>query len=254
MSKKSVRKTSLFSNLNTTGTIFSMDFDFTNANQEAILKQLQAGGYNLLGYKGAVGPNQVTAGLPTWFAEPCAEMFGMVEIDYEPMYEVYVFNEANIAANTTIKMESLSIPLPLGTAVTFEQDGSFTVSGSAPAGTITVFNNRPASTSNVTIGLAALVNGAYAPFCAFTCTPQGSVSMEPIENVCLFVANTGQVSGSVVGNATAPGCTFEFNSSCISYELAFIAGTLGITNAPGGLPVTETTSGANLSQLLNTPS
>ena len=232
-------------------TIFTMDFDFTSAGQKTILSYLQANGYKLFGYKGASGPNQISAGLPTWFAVPYIEMFGNVEIDYEPLYKVYVFNKAVIGANTTIKMEVLSIELPLGTAVQFNPDGTFSTVGSAKPGTISILNNRPSGTTNVTVGLAAKVNGVYAPFCAFTSTPQGTVSMEPNEKVVLFAAQTNIVSGSVIGNATSPGCTFMFDSSSINYNLEMKPSTYGITSAPGGLPVTEISSGASLAQLLN---
>jgi hypothetical protein len=232
-------------------TIFTMNFDFTSAGQKDILKYLQNNNYQLFGYKGASGPNQISSGLPTWFAVPYLEIFGSMEIDYEPLYKVYVFNKAVIGANTTIKMEALSIELPLGSAVQFNSDGTFTIIGDAKPGTISIFNNRPAGTTNVTVGLAAKVNSTYAPFCAFTSTPQGTVSMEPNEKVVLFAAQTNLVSGSVVGNATSPGCTFMFNASSIDYELEMIPSTYGITSAPGGLPVTQISSGASLAQLLN---
>ncbi|KFF05316.1 hypothetical protein IW19_07125 [Flavobacterium reichenbachii] len=228
-----------------------MNFDFTSAGQKDILTYLQKNNYQLFGYKGASGPNQISSGLPTWFAVPYIEIFGNMEIDYEPLYKVYVFNKAVIGANTTIKMEILSIELPLGSAVQFNPNGTFTVIGDAKPGTISIFNNRPAGTTNVTVGLAAKVYGSYAPFCAFTSTPQGTVSMEPNEKVVLFAAQTNLVSGSVVGNATSPGCTFMFNASSIDYELEMIPSTYGITSAPGGLPVTQISSGASLAQLLN---
>lgn len=252
VAERELVKTSLFS-ANASGTIFSIDFDFTTAPQKAILAYLQANNYSLFGYKGASGPNQVSSGLPTWFAVPYVEMFGNVDIEYEPLYKVYVYNKAIIGTNTTIKMEALSAEIPLGKSVQFNPDGTFSVMGNAKPGVITVLNTRPAGTTNVTVGLAAKVNGEYAPFCAFTCTPQGSVSMEPNEKVCLFAAQTNLVSGSVVGNATAPGCTFMFNASNIAYSLEMIPSTYGITNAPGGAPVTEISSGASLVQLLNTP-
>lgn len=236
---------------NAFATIFTMNFDFTSASQKAILSYLQDNNYKLFGYKGASGPNQISSGLPTWFAVPYIEMFGNVEIDYEPLYKVYVFNKAVIGANTTIKMEVLSIELPLGTAVQFNPDGSFSTIGSAKPGTISILNNRPAGTTNVTVGLAAKVNGVYSPFCAFTSTPQSTVSMEPNEKVVLFAAQTNLVSGSVIGNATAPGCTFMFNASSINYDLEMIPSTYGITSAPGALPVTQISSGASLAQLLN---
>jgi hypothetical protein len=252
-SESAVAETSLF-RTTTSGTVFEIDLDFTSADQQTILSYLQVNNYTLMGYKGATGPNQVSSGLPTWFAVPYMEMFGQVEIEYEPLYKVYVYNKANIGTNTTIQMECLSVELPLGKAVQFNSDGTFSVIDGGTPGIITVFNNRPAGTSNITIGLAAKVNGNYAPFCAFTCTPQGSVSMEPNEKVCLFAAQTSMISGSVVGNAAAPGCTFEFNESNIEYDLKMIASTYGITSASGGRPVTQISSGASLIQLLNTPS
>lgn len=247
-SKKLVQKTSLFA---AGGTIYTIDFDFTSASQKEILQYLQENNYKLFGYKGATGPNQVTAGLPTWFVVKYMEMFGNVEIDYEPMYKVYVYNKANIGSNTTIKMEALSVEIPLGKSIQFNPDGSYSVTGSAKPGTISVFNSRPAGTTNVTVGLAAKVNGEYAPFCAFTLTPQGTVNMEPNEKIYLFAGIENIVSGSVTGNAASPGCTFEFNASSINYNLKMIASTYGITSAMGGLPVTETTSGQSISNMLN---
>ncbi len=65
-------------------TTFTIEFDFNSADQKAVLKELQTQGYNLLAYKGAVGPNQLTTGVPTWFAVPFGTMFGLVDIDYQP--------------------------------------------------------------------------------------------------------------------------------------------------------------------------
>lgn len=232
-------------------TIFQIDFDFTSSEQKSILQYLQANNYKLMGYKGASGPNQVASGVPAWFAVNYADMFGTVEIDYEPLYKVYVFNKSDIGTNTTIQMQALSDEIPLGTAVTFHQDGSFSTNGSAPAGVITVKNERGAGSPNITVGLAAKVNGEYLPFCAFICTPQGSVSMEPNEKVVLFAAQTSMTSGSVTGNATAPGCNFVFSASNIQYDLEMIPGTYGIQSVPGKAPVTPVSSGSSLTQLLN---
>ncbi|AZA80530.1 hypothetical protein C1637_22615 [Chryseobacterium lactis] len=232
-------------------TVFSIDFDFTSSDQKAILQYLQQNGYKLMGYKGASGPNQVSSGVPAWFAVSYQEMFGTVEIDYEPKYKVYVFNKSTIGTNTTIQMQALSDEVPLGTAVTFHQDGSFSATSGAPAGIITVKNERGSGTSNITVGLAAKVNGQFLPFCAFTCTPQGSVSMEPNEKVVLFAAQTSMTSGSVTGNATAPGCNFVFSAQNIQYNLQMIAGTYGIESVPGTAPVNPVSSGESLTQLLN---
>lgn len=233
-------------------TTYSINFDFTDANQKKNLQYLQANNYQLFAYKGASGPKQITSGLPTWFAQPFSEMFGVVEIDYTPRYKVYVFNQAVIGANTTIKMQVLSDEIGLGTALIFNADGSITsTSGSVPADSIQIKNNRPASSTNVTVGLAALINGVYAPFCAFTSTPQGSINMTPHEKICMFAAQVGLQSGSVTAEAAAPGCTFSFSSASIAYDLLVIDGTYGLRNVDGTPYVTQTQSGDSLNQLLN---
>ncbi|MEM9822196.1 MAG: hypothetical protein AAF985_14030 [Bacteroidota bacterium] len=234
-------------------TAFNIDFDFTSATQKKILQHLQNNGYKLMGYKGAKGAGQVTAGLPTWFAIPYMDMFAKVDINYEPLYKVYVSQQSEIGPNTTLNVSAMSKEFPLGTSLAFNPDGSFSIdtTNPAPAGTISLLNNRPSSTPKVTVGLAAKVNGNFSPFCAFTLTPQGSVNMEPLEKVCLFAAQTSLQSGSVVGQAAAPGCTFEFSESAIDYSLEMIPNTYGIQAAPGGIPVAEISSGASLTQLLN---
>ena len=252
-SETALAETSLF-RTTSAGTVYAIDFDFTNADQKTILSYLQVKNYSLLGYKGATGPNQVSSGLPTWFAKPFMEMHGQVEIDYEPVYKIYAYNKANIGTNSTIQMESLSVELPLGTAAQLNPDGTFSIIGNANPGIITVLNNRPAGTNNITIGLAAKIDGNFSPFCAFTAAPQGTVTIQPSEKICLFAAQTSMVAGSVVGNAATPGCTFEFSSSAIDFDLQFIAGTHEIKSAQKGAPVKQISSGDSLIQILNTPS
>jgi hypothetical protein len=234
-----------------TGTTYALDFDFTSADQKANLDYLQANNYQLLAYKGATGPNQVTAGVPVWFAEPFKNMFGTVEIDYQPQYKVYVYNQATIGANTTIKMEVLSDVLGLGHSLIFNQDGSFSPgTASAPAGSIVLQNNTQSGTPTVTVGLAALINGEYLPFCAFTSTPQSSVAMTPQESACLFAAQTALVSGSVTAVATAPGCSLSFSGSQLTYNFAIMDSTYAVY----GIDSTNTTpvsSGQDLSLVLN---
>lgn len=235
----------------TNGTVYNINFDFTRADQKTILQYLQNNNYSLYGFKGASGPNQVKEGVPVWFTVPFEEMFGNVDIAYEPLYKVYAFNQHEIAPNTTIKMDALSIELPLGTSIEFNADGTFSNKKDAPAGSISIINQRPAGTPNITVGLAAKVNGIFQPFCAFTCTPQGSVNMAPHETVCLFAAQADLKSGSVVGNAAAPGCSFVFDSNRINYSLEMLASTYGINSTPGGTLVTTFGSNASLNELLN---
>lgn len=236
-------------------TTYSMNFDFTSSDQRNVLTYLQANNYQLLAYKGADGPNILTVGLPTWFAVPFGNIFGLVDIDYTPMYKVYVFNQAKIAANTTIQMQVLSGELGLGNALTFNQDGSFSGSGEAPAGSINLKNDRPAGTPNVTVGLAGLVNlptGAqYLPFCAFTLPPQNSITMTPKETVAMFAARVSLQSGNVQAAAAAPGCSFVFSGSDTNFDLMIKDSTYQVTNTPDGAPVTSIDSGEALVPLLN---
>jgi len=239
------------SSIAATGTVYTLDFDFTSADQKKILDYLQTNNYQLLAYKGATGPKQVTAGVPVWFAEPFADMFGAVEIDYQPQYKVYVYNRATIGANTTIEMEVISGLVGLGQSLIFNQDGSFSPgTASAPAGSIVLQNNTPSGTPNVTVGLAALINNQYLPFCAFTSTPQDSVAMTPQESACLFAAQTALQSGSVTAVATAPGCFFSFSGSQFTYNFAITDSTYAVH----GIDSTNTTpvsSGQELNLVLN---
>ncbi|MGN7864870.1 hypothetical protein [Chryseobacterium sp. 22458] len=231
--------------------IFSMNFDFTSAEQKAILQYLQANNYKLTAYKGATGPNQVSSGVPTWFSVSYVEIFGELEIDYEPKYKVYVFNQTNINVNTRILMQAISDETPLGTGLTFNPDGTFHRNSGAPEGVINVINNRPAGTPPVTIGLAAKVNGKFLPFCAFICAPQESVSMKPNEKIVLLASQNNMTSGTVAGNMTGPGCSFTFSAQNMRYDLEMIPENYGIQNVPGTIPVDPVASGASLVQLLN---
>lgn len=237
-------------------TTFNMNFDFTSSEQREVLQYLQDNKYQLLGFKGAQGPNQVTAGVPTWFVVPFSYLFGKVDIDYTPKYKVYVFNEATIAAYTTIQMQALSEEIPLGKGLIFNQDGSFSAgTTSVPAASIMLKNNRPSKTPNITVGLAGLVNlptgSMYLPFCAFTLTPQASINMTPMETICLFAAQTNLQSGNVQAMASAPGCSFSFSSSTISYDLKVLPSTYAITNVPGTTMVKEVKSGETLTKMLS---
>jgi len=232
-------------------TLFTINFDFTSNDQQEILRDLQANNYKLVGYKGASGPNQVSSGVPTWFSIYYYEMFGREDIYCEPKYKVYVYNKGVIDINTTIQMHAISDEIPLGTAVTFHQDGSFSATPGAPAEAITVKNERGVNTSDITIGLAAEVEGRFQPFCAFTCAPQGEVIMEPNENIVLFAAQTGATPGSVTKCTTGSGCNFAFSAQNVKYELEMIHRNYGIRNVPGKVPVKSIPRGTSLAELIN---
>ncbi|MFA6052444.1 MAG: hypothetical protein WC762_07615 [Methylobacter sp.] len=240
-------------------TTFDINFDFsTTSEQQQILSQLQAAGYSLLGYKGAEGPNQLTVGVPTWFSVPFGNMFGIVDIDYTPTYKIYVYNKSEIAANTTIQMQSISSAMPLGNALTFQQDGAFVSGGvdNVPADSLALFNNRPGTTSNLTVGLAGLVNlptgSQYLPFCAFTLPPQNSIVMKPLETILLVAAQRSLQSGNVQASVSAPGCTFSFSASAQTYDLQITSNTYAITNVPGTTSVMPVSSGSTIGTIINT--
>lgn len=236
-------------------TTFKIDFDFTSADQKTILEELQAQGYTLLGYKGATGANQVTSGVPTWFSLPFTALFGQVEIDYTPKYKVYVSTQTTIDQNTVIQMAASSSPTELGSALTFDRDGSFVAGGvdNVPPASLGLFNN---SMDKVTVGLAGLVNlpggaQAYQPFCAFTLNASGAIIMTPLDNILLVASQRDLQSGNVQATVSAPGCSFTFTNSTIEYDLQMVDKTFAITNQPNKAPVIPVSSGATISTIVN---
>lgn len=238
-------------------TTYQMQFDFSTAEEKETLKYLQAQGYTLLAYKGASGTSQIAAGVPTWFAVPFGNIFGTTNIDYTPTYKIYVFNQSQIAANTTIQMQSLSGEVGLGSAMTFKPDGDFVSGGvsGVPSDSIGLKNDRPSGTPDVTVGLAGVVNlpsgRQYLPFCAFTLPPQNSIIMKPLETILMVAARLNIQSGNVQANAAAPGCTFEFSASAPRYYLDVTPSTYAITNVPGTTAVTAVDSGATIGTIVN---
>lgn len=239
-------------------TTFTMEFDFNSADQKAVLSELQLQKFNLLAYKGAVGPNQLTVGVPTWFSVPFGSIFGLVDIDYTPKYKLYVTTQGDIAANTTINMQSISTELPLGSAQTFNADGSFVSGGvqNVPVDSLGLFNNRQSGTPPLTVGLAGLVTtptgSNYLPFCAFTLNPQNSIMMTPLETILMVAAQQNLQSGNVQANVSAPGCTFVFSAATIEYDLQVLASTYAITNLPGTPSVLPVSSGSTIGTIVNT--
>ncbi|MBC3409968.1 hypothetical protein HU719_021165 [Pseudomonas sp. SWRI107] len=240
-------------------TTFAMNFDFNSAPEMEVLEQLQKQGYYLLGFKGAEGPNQLTAGVPTWFSVPFGDIFGKVAIEYTPKYKLYVTTQRDIAANTTIEMEKTSGELSLGNAQTFNPSGGFVSGGvtGVPADSLGLFNNRPAGTPPLTVGLAGLVatpqGDKYLPFCAFTLNPQGSIVMKPLDNILLVAAQRSLKSGNVQASVSAPGCTFAFSASAIKYELQVLPSTYAISNRPGAASVNPVSSGSTIGTIINSP-
>lgn len=236
-------------------TTFSMDFDFRSAEQTAILTEMQNAGYSLLGYKGATGANQLTVGVPTWFSVPYTKMFGDVEIDYTPSYLVYVSNQSTIAVNTTISMQVQSNPQTLGSALTFNSNGTFGSGGvsNVPPASIGLFNN---SGNAVTVGLACNINlptgSSYLPFCAFTLQPLNSIIMTPQETIILVASQTSLQSGSVQASVSAPGCSFAFSNSTVAYDLMMLKNSYAITNVAGSAPVSPVSSGSTIGAIINT--
>jgi hypothetical protein len=240
-------------------TTFTIEFDFNSADQKAVLSALQAQGYNLLAYKGAVGPNQLTAGVPTWFSVPFGTMFGLVDIDYEPKYKLYVTTQGNIAADTTIQMQSISTALSLGSAQTFNSDGSFVSGGVAnvPADSLGLFNNRPAGTPDCWPRRPCQHAFGRGPVPAVLCIypePQGSIMMKPLETILLVAAQQNLKSGNVQASVSAPGCTFAFSANIIEYDLQVLPSTYAITNQGGKPSVSPVSSGSTIGTIVNSGS
>jgi hypothetical protein len=231
--------------------IFSMNFDFRSREQQEILNSLQKERYKLVGYMGASGTNQVISGVPTWFVIDYTSVFGVLKINYEQIYKVYVYRRSDITVNTKIIMEVLSDVVTLGSEATFNPDGTFPTTLGAP-GVITVKNNRPGDSSPITVGLAAYMNGIFLPFCAFTCAAQETVSIIPDEKIALFASQTNATPGSMAGQAHEFGCTFRFSDQNMNYDLQMVQTTFGIKNIPGTFPVEQVAPAASLAPILNT--
>lgn len=187
-------------------------FDFGYPSQFEILEELQINGYKLLGYKGATGTNQIKCGLPTWFSESFIEMFGRVEIDHRPLYKIYVFEENNLDEYSVIEMQFQSDICPLGSIIQLNPDYSFSlINKNGDIDSISLIDNRPIGSKNITVGLASTIIGKFSPFCAFKSTAQSEVKMKPNNKICLFAAQTDITRNQVVKNQTGMGCTFEFD-------------------------------------------
>lgn len=236
-------------------TTFTIDFNFDDADQNTILGELQAAHYNLIGFKGATGTQQVTTGVPAWFVVPFGNMFGQVQIQYTPKYKVYIYNQSQIAAQTEIVMQTLSNPTELGKSLTFTPTGQFSSGGikNVDGGSIGIVNDRAKGTPAVTVGLAGLVTtpagSTYLPFCAFNLPPQNSIVMTPLEQVLLVAAQVELKSGSVQANLSAPGCMFAFDSKNRDFPLMIEDSTFALLSAPGGPAVTPIESGSAIDQV-----
>ncbi|TGE29942.1 hypothetical protein E5K02_02580 [Hymenobacter metallicola] len=227
------------------GTTYTIEIDATST----VLGELQAQNFTLLAYKGASGPNQVSAGMPTWFAQPFINLFTPIDIEYTPVYQVYISSVLNVAPNTIINMAKASLPVGLGTSLVFNADGTFTQGGAGTAGSIALTNNRPAGTPPLVVGLAAMINGVFSPFCAFTCPPQNAVQMTPHESVAFFAARTALQSGSVTANATAPGSSFAIQPTVTDYTLQVQDSTFAIVGT--GSTITTVINAGDALSILN---
>jgi hypothetical protein len=66
------------------------------------------GKYTLYGYKAAGGAGQIKEGIPVWLTQDYKNVFGTMNINYEPKYKVYIGTKRKVAANITIVMNKLS--------------------------------------------------------------------------------------------------------------------------------------------------
>lgn len=222
---------------------YTMAFDFTDAANNTVRTSAADATKHLRGYKKAVGGVEVAGGVPIWFSVPYTEMFGASVIEYDPEYTIYIDSNYGIGSFTTIDNKVQSAPLTLGSSVTFK-DGKFVTSQNGTSGTITL-NRDDRSTKDFTVGLCAKVNGIFQVFCAFTLQPDGSICMEPKDEVLLCSGDVGQ-SGSVSSNTVSPGCKFPLDASNQSYALRMLENSFAITSATGGASVTDVPANENI--------
>jgi hypothetical protein len=229
--------------------VYSINFDFRKREQKRILEYMQQRGYKLLGFKGAESDGQV-AGIPVWFSVPYIRMAGEVKNVYQSLYKVY-YVESSTPSDKSIRMTALSEVVELGSKVTLQKDGSFSVEPGGPENAILFVNNRAANSETTTAGLASLVNGKYAPFCAFKVAPQKPLRMEPNDKVCLFALPTVERAGSIAAQILAEGALFKLDtpSNRLCLEMKQEGG--GFSTVCWDMPITEVHSGEALTRLMD---
>ncbi|MCI5125117.1 MAG: hypothetical protein D3925_11745 [Candidatus Electrothrix sp. AR5] len=228
---------------------YSINFDSRKREQKRILEYMQQRGYKLLGFKGAKSDGQV-AGIPVWFSVPYIRMAGEVENIYQSLYKVY-YVDSSMPSDKSISMTALSEVVELGSKVTLQEDGSFSVESGGPENAILLINNRAADSGTITAGLASLVNGNYAPFCAFKVVPQKPLRMEPNDKICLFAVPTVIRAGSVAAQAVSEGTLFELDAPHNCLRLEMKQEGEGFNPVSWGLPVAQVHSGDQLTQLMD---
>ena len=228
---------------------YSINFDFRKKEQRRILEYMQQRGYKLLGFKGAESDGQV-AGIPVWFSVPYIRMAGEVKNVYQSLYKVY-YVDSSTPSDKSIRMTALSEVVELGSKVTLQEDGSFSVESGGPENSILLVNNRATDSGTITAGLASLVNGSYAPFCAFKVAPQKSLRMEPNDKICLFAVPTVIRAGSVTAEAVSEGTLFELEGphNCLHLEMKQEGD--GFNPVSWGQPIAQVHSGDPLTQLMD---
>ena len=229
--------------------VYSINFDFRAKAQKRILEYMQQRGYKLLGFKGAESDGQV-AGVPVWLSVPYIRMTGEVKNTYQPLYKVY-YMDSSTPADKAIRMTALSKVVELGSKVILQEDGVFSVEPGGPEEAVLFINNRAADSGTIITGLASLVNGEYAPFCAFKAEPQKSLIMEPNDKVCLFALPTVARTGSLAAQALAQGALFELGGSQNRLCLEMKQEGGGFSPVCWDMPVTEVHSGEALTRVMD---
>jgi len=236
-------------------TAYRAIFNFNSMYQREVLKELKTNGYQLIGYKGATGTNQITTGLPTWFSESFNRMGDLIEIEHEPTYKVYVYEQSELKQYKQIEVDFLSEECALGSVISLNNDGSFTVLNNlAPKGSIQVIDNRDKDGKRIIVGLASKIMGKYTPFCAFYSSAQESINIEPNNKICLFTCQTFIGTGTVIQNLMGMGCSFEFCSTETSYNLEMTRLPWGIQQSDLKNNVFVKFPNQDLRRILNTKS
>lgn len=229
--------------------VYSINFDFRNKAQKRILEYMQQRGYKLLGFKGAESDGQV-AGIPVWLSVPYIRMSGEVKNTYQSLYKVY-YMDSSTPSDKAIRMTALSEVVELGSKVTLQKDGGFSVESGSPENAILVVNNRGLDSGTITVGLASPVNGEYAPFCAFKIDPQKPLRMEPNDKICLFALPTVARTGSLTARALAEGALFELDASQNRLCLEMTREGGGFSPVCWDMPIKEVRSGDSLTRVMD---
>lgn len=233
---------------------YTIEFDFTSSAQQAVLSALQQDGYSLLVFQ-SIPSLEDAQQTPIWLLQSFNDVFGVFTLTFTPEYKAYVTQGSVLGAENAHKATervgssfAMSNVVPLGTALVFNQNGSFTPdTRSAPANAIALRNAATAGSQSLTTGLAANIEGIYSPFSAAPIPPSTVVVTTPISNVVLGVSQYNIEQGHMKFSSYVQGAQLDIRAGQPLYTLSIDPTTKAVIGA--GTTTVEAVSSNVMSKL-----